>query len=129
MVTNYFLINCTSETNLISTPIRILPTSSAAFHVSPNVFRLIFPDRDTPALVLPQGYLDNPPYAASRVIGLITSLMVRFPIISNSPSLIFYTGRRKMAANSLNFSETFVNILCFTLNPISECEGSITQID
>src|SRR5208337_799406 len=53
----YALMNCTSSVIVTSSPTRMPPVSSAAFHVSPKSLRLIFVVAESPIRVLPQGSL------------------------------------------------------------------------
>ncbi len=49
------LINCTSPCILTSSLTITPPASNAAFQLSPQSLRLIFPVKENPALVFPQG--------------------------------------------------------------------------
>ena len=82
---NYFyaFTNCSSPAIFTSSETITPPASRAAFQFKPKSLLLIFPSKEKPAFVCPQGSTLIPPKSTSSFTGFVTPLMVRFPVTSS----------------------------------------------
>ena len=75
--------------------------AAAAFQLTPQSLRLTVVVASKPALVLPHGSWPTPPNSTSKVTGLVTSLMVRSPVTSqSSPSRSTLVETKVISGNS-----------------------------
>ena len=73
-----------SKSSLIFSETSTPPVSSAAFQVRPQSLRLIEVEPSKPTRRLPKGSRAEPVSSKTMVTGLVTSLMVRSPVIAHS---------------------------------------------